>query len=486
MRIWAMLLLCSLAVGCFGKRTPSPEPAPTKSAAEMPRPKINVMAPLVIGDANAPDSSPSQIAWAQFRADLADIKKLGAFGVSTDIWWGLVEKEDNKFSWDYYDRLAKAVTDAGLKWIPILSTHQCGGNVGDECDIPIPEWLWSKYSNSQTAVRDLQYVSEQGKASKEVISAWSSKTALSDYREFFTAFQDHFAKYASQISEINISLGPAGELRYPSYNIHDKDSGYPTRGSFQSYSQTAVSSWKFFAEKLNPKVNAQAMPPISPKKWIESNQYKTPIGRQYIAWYQASLLEHGDAVMSEAISTFGPEHSPFKGIDIGAKIPGIHWRIGTISDKGSVQFSDRLAEVAAGLINLDSESWMQDERGRGYRDTLSLFSRLAERSKSNRIVLHFTALEMQDGQDRPEVHSAAASLVRWVGEEAKRQNLPIKGENALSGNLADSTAWERMAINVRSPENPQGLYEGLTVLRMRDVLANESARIAFKKLALGL
>jgi hypothetical protein len=129
---------------------------------------------------------------------------------------------------------------------------------------------------------------------------------------------------------------------------------------------------------------------------------------------------------------------------------------------------------------------MKDERGRGYRKTLNLFSRLSARTKNSRIVLHFTALEMYDGQDKPEVLSAASTLVRWVGEEAKRQNLPIKGENALAGNLGDSKSWERMASHVRSPENPQGLYEGLTVLRMRDVLASPTAKAAFKSMALGV
>jgi beta-amylase len=485
MRFLVLLLLSLSTVGCFGKRPQSPESAPAE-AASGPRPKINVMAPLIVGDPNAPESPTSQVAWAQFRSDLAEIKTLGAHAVSTDVWWGLVEKEDNKFSWDYYERVAKAVTEAGLKWVPILSTHQCGGNVGDDCDIPIPEWIWSKYATDKTTVSDLQYLSEQGKTSKEVISAWSTGVVLDDYRELFTAFHQQFVKYAPQISEINISLGPSGELRYPSYNIHDTDSGYPTRGSFQSYSPSAVNSWKNFASKLEPKINAQAMPPISPKKWIESNQYKTPVGRQYIDWYQASLLEHGETVMLEAINTFSSDASPFKGIDLGAKIPGIHWRIGTVDKNGNIMFGDRLAEVAAGLVNLNSENWMKDERGRGYRKTLNLFSRLSARTKNSRIVLHFTALEMQDGQDKPEVLSAASTLVRWVGEEAKRQNLPIKGENALAGNLGDSKSWERMASHVRSPENPQGLYEGLTVLRMRDVLASPTAKAAFKNMALGI
>ena len=39
------------------------------------------------------------------------------------------------------------ITAAGLDIAPILSFHQCGGNVGDDCDVPLPPWLWRKYAN---------------------------------------------------------------------------------------------------------------------------------------------------------------------------------------------------------------------------------------------------------------------------------------------------------------------------------------------------
>jgi hypothetical protein len=32
-----------------------------------------------------------------------------------------------------------------------------------------------------------------------------------------------------------IGTGPAGELRYPSYDSHDSSSGWPNRGFFQAY-----------------------------------------------------------------------------------------------------------------------------------------------------------------------------------------------------------------------------------------------------------
>ena len=57
------------------------------------------------------------------------------------------------------------------------------------------------------------------------------------------AFRDHFAPRAGLIDEINISLGPAGELRYPSYNAHDWGN-YPNRGTLQCYSPLAEKDWR--------------------------------------------------------------------------------------------------------------------------------------------------------------------------------------------------------------------------------------------------
>lgn len=477
----AVFLTAAIALpGCISSSKSTPAGL---SQPGVDRPKVNVMAPLVIGDPADLHSPASQKAWDEFRVGLGEIKKLGAFAVTTDVWWGLVELEDNKFSWTYYDRMAKEIILAGLKWIPIISTHQCGGNVGDECAIPIPAWLWEKYGGDARPVQHLQYVSEQGNASREVLSAWVTQDVINDYQELYTAFHEHFASLASEIAEVNISLGPSGELRYPSYNIHDKDSGYPTRGAFQSYSTPAVASWLAWAKENGLGRSAHSLPPISMEKWINAGLHNTAIGKKYIEWYQRSLLAHGNLLINTALSVFQSPDAAFRHVDIGAKIPGIHWRIGSVNDKGRLVFGDRLAEIASGLIRNDKVAWSRS--GRGYTQIVGLFSEVAQKARPASVVLHFTALEMEDGQDKPEVESMARSLVLWVGEEARRQNVRIKGENALGWNVPNSAAWVRMASHIRTPENSTGLYEGLTILRMTDVLASTDARKAFAKIALG-
>src|SRR5690606_34907347 len=90
--------------------------------------QVNVMAPLGrIHD------------WNTFKTQLATLKNAGVTGLTTDIWWGEFESRgDNQFDWSYYQHYARVLSEAGLEWIPILSFHQCGGNVGDDCNIPLP------------------------------------------------------------------------------------------------------------------------------------------------------------------------------------------------------------------------------------------------------------------------------------------------------------------------------------------------------------
>ena len=205
---------------------------------------INVMAPLVVGDPKDINSGASQAAWQTFEQHLRDIKALGVEAVSTDVWWGLVEPSEGNFDWSYYDHLSDVIINAGLEWVPILSFHQCGGNIGDDVYVPLPGWIWSRLASiAGCSVRDLKYVSEQGNACDEYISAWATQYALPFYQKVMTAFRNHFAAKAGQIAEVNISLGPAGELRYPSYNSHDQNTDYPTRGALQCYSRLAVQSF---------------------------------------------------------------------------------------------------------------------------------------------------------------------------------------------------------------------------------------------------
>ena len=450
---------------------------------------INVMAPLVVGDPADPNNERCQSQWNEFDQHLQAVKVLGVDGVSTDVWWGLIEPSPGVFNWSYYDKLAAHIIKAGLKWVPILSFHQCGGNIGDNVYVPVPAWIWGHLAQ-KSGIADVQafkYVSEQGNASNEYVSVWATDLALDRYEAVMREFQRHFAPLAANILEVNISLGPAGELRYPSYNSHDQGSGYPTRGALQCYSSLARASLKeYMLEKYGSEAKAAAAwgvrqwqgeliyPPGNVTDFFgRYDHVNTQFGRDFFDWYTDSLLSHGRKIMTLALQVFSSRGAAFKGIDLGAKVPGVHWRMG-VNKNGHVMLSDRLAELTAGLIRTSLNDWTSDQDGRGYRPIVSLFKSLQSVRKGTRVVLHFTCLEMPDGGDRPDAFSLAHTLVVWMGEEARRQGVTIKGENALNWTLVNQSAWDNIRSVLAVP-GVNGAYAGLTILRMGDCLASQGA-----------
>ena len=76
------------------------------------------------------------------REQLAELKRAGVAGVMCDVWWGIVEREGpGIYDWSAYIDLVEMVAAAGLKLQAVMSFHQCGGNVGDECFIRLPWWV---------------------------------------------------------------------------------------------------------------------------------------------------------------------------------------------------------------------------------------------------------------------------------------------------------------------------------------------------------
>jgi hypothetical protein len=117
----------------------------------------------------------------------------------------------------------------------------------------------------------------------------------------------------------------------------------------------------------------------------------------------------------------------------------------------------RSAEMAAGLIPSDS---IDSPNGHGYESIISVASRYNNESRG--VVLHFTCLEMNDSFS--DGYSMAKTLVGWVADEAERQGVAIKGENALWGGVTWSGGWD----NIRSAFTNHS-YSGLTVLRLEQV-----------------
>jgi hypothetical protein len=453
---------------------------------------LSVMAPLMVGEIGKLDSPQSKAEWKEFDRQLGEAKKQGVDSVSTDVWWGLVEPAKGKFDWTYYEKISDHITKAGLKWVPILSFHQCGGNVGDNISVPLPNWVWGELAGKTPSgsAESLKYKSEQGHSSTEYLSLWADHLAVDRYASVMKEFQTHFASRAKDIAEVNVSLGPAGELRYPSYNSHDQHTGYPTRGALQAYSDLAQNSFRDYAiakygsaEGVGKawsmeKLTAESIKPPSEAEGFfqRGDHFNLQYGRDFFDWYNQSLIDHGHRVMSTALDVFGQRTSPFYGIDLGAKIPGVHWRVGEWQGN-NVVLGDRMAELNAGLIRTSRGDWDNNSDGRGYRPLLSMFSKLqpAIPGTGTRVVPFFTAVEMRDGVDGPAGKTMPNTLAKWVGEEASRQGLFLKGENALNGNLYSGENWDRMKALLALPKQ-NGDYHGLTFLRMSDVVNNDVAR----------
>ncbi len=433
---------------------------------------FNVMAPLHIQTYNDPLVLEKKD-WEDFRQQLSTVKGIGVEAVTVDVWWGLVERfRDNEFDWSYYKKIVQIVKNSGLHWIPILSFHKCGGNVGDNYTALLPNWIWNNLKNKYDeieSVSDLKYVSEEynslgkRKECNEYISLWADDYVMPQYEELIREFKKQFKEYANITDEINISCGPAGELRYPAYNKHD-NGGYPNRGRLQCYSKLAVNNFREEIKKKYhtiKKVNENwdtgfisfndINPPKDPTYFFEHGIYKDSFGINLTNWYNKSLIEHGKRMLDLGFKYFSEE--AFSKVKIGIKIPGIHWQIANPE-------IPRTAEITTGLISSDKNSLTA---GNGYENTLKELFKPEYKEKN---VLHFTCLEMCNeyyGQNSKD-YSKAFDLVSWLGEAAKKNNIAIKGENALEGNLNNNFHWNQLKKVLR-----EGNYSGLTILRISQV-----------------
>ncbi len=345
---------------------------------------VNVMAPLWVED------------WQEFEKQLALAGSLGVQGVSVDAWWGRVENSDNVFDWSYYDTIFSKIKNAGLKIVPIMSFHQAGANVGDDVFIPIPDWVWSKYEGVWycgviLTEDEMKYESELGNINPEVMSLWMDYLVSNEYVDFMNAFENHFGSYANDFQEINISSGPSGELRYPSYSIFDSWS-FPHRGYLQSYSEVAKVSFRFSmlvkyfglrrlnnAWGTNYTSISQIQPPQDTDVFFGNSNYtESRYAEDFIDWYNKQLVYHGKRMIYYAHKAF---NGALDGSLLGIKVPGIHWKIDPLQ---SVAL--RSAETTVGIIDSDHSKY----NGYGYKPIFDLVTRY------NDVVLHFTCLEMSD------------------------------------------------------------------------------------------
>eukprot|EP01116_Phalansterium_solitarium_P024592 TRINITY_DN9044_c0_g1_i1.p1 TRINITY_DN9044_c0_g1~~TRINITY_DN9044_c0_g1_i1.p1 ORF type:complete len:455 (+),score=146.01 TRINITY_DN9044_c0_g1_i1:130-1494(+) len=372
---------------------------------------VSVMMPLDLVSNSGQLNSPSQV-----LLQLQQLKSGGVDGIMTDVWWGIVERSGPKqYNFSAYVQLAQLVQQAGLQMQCVMSFHQCGTNVGDACYVPLPPWVIA-VGNQNPAI---WYTDSQGGIDQEYISLGADnqtlfygRTPLQMYADYMAAFASAMGPYmGSVINQVQVGLGPSGELRYPSYQLQDNKWAYCGIGEFQCYDAFMLKDLAISASAINHPEWGHGGPDNAGTYNSQPSQtgffsdnggdnYASPYGQFFIGWYSQRLITHGQNILTSAVSIFRP-----LGVSVAAKVSGIHWWYNTDS---------HAAEVTAGYFNTDNND--------AYLQLARMFATVG-------VAFDFTALEMTDSQNS--CGSAPQELVKQTILAAHNAGIEYAGENAL-------------------------------------------------------
>ncbi|EER97340.1 beta-amylase isoform X1 [Sorghum bicolor] len=456
------------------ERSPAPQPPPQSSDDDDEETMLGnyvpvyVMLPLeVVTTENEVEDS------GELRAQLRRLREAGVDGVMVDVWWGIVEGAGpGLYEWRAYRELFRIVQAQGLKLQAIMSFHACGGNVGDAVNIPIPRWV----REVGEADPDVFYTSSTGARNQEYLTIgvddeplFYGRTAIQLYADFMKSFRENMADFLESglIVDIEVGLGPAGELRYPSYP-ETQGWVFPGIGQFQCYDKYLEADFKAAAaeaghpewELPDDAGEMNDTPEDTGFFAAERGTYLTEQGRFFLTWYSSKLIQHGDRVLDEANKAFlGCK------VKLAAKVSGIHWWY---------RHPSHAAELAAGYYNL------------GGRDGYAPVARMLARHGG--AILNFTCAEMRDSEQPEEALSAPEQLVQQVLCAGWREGIDVACENALS--RYDRRGYNQMLLTAR-PNGVVGLsgdgagagaaprrVAAVTYLRLSDeLLASNNFRI---------
>ncbi|XP_010919815.1 beta-amylase 3, chloroplastic [Elaeis guineensis] len=385
------------------------------------------------------------------NASLMALRSAGVEGVMADVWWGLVEKDGPMhYNWEAYMELVKMVEKNGLKLQMVMSFHQCGGNVGDSCSIPLPPWVLEEMSKDP----DIVYTDRSGRRNPEYISlgcdtlpVLRGRTPIQVYADFMRSFRERFSDYLGDvIVEIQVGLGPCGELRYPSYPESNGTWRFPGIGEFQCYDKYMKASLQAAAIEIGQEGWGKGGPhdaghykqfPEDTGFFRREGTWNSDYGKFFLEWYSGKLLEHGDRILASAEGIFRGT-----GAKLSGKVAGIHWHYRTRS---------HAAELTAGYYNTR------------YRDGyLPVAQMLAKRG----VVLNFTCMEMKDEQQPSHANCSPELLVQQVKKATKAAGAELAGENALE--RYDESAYSQVLATSRA--DPGIGLSAFTYLRMNKKL----------------
>ncbi|RRT81951.1 hypothetical protein B296_00002490, partial [Ensete ventricosum] len=129
-----------------------------------------------------------------------------------DVWWGIVEGKGPKlYDWSAYRDLFRMVEEEGLKLQAIMSFHNCVE--GSTVNIPMPPWILEVGKSNP----DIYYTNRRGARNQEYLTVGVDNQPL--FQERTAVEVEKMADFldAGVITDVEVGLGPSGELRYPSY-----------------------------------------------------------------------------------------------------------------------------------------------------------------------------------------------------------------------------------------------------------------------------
>ncbi|KAF8413361.1 hypothetical protein HHK36_001342 [Tetracentron sinense] len=364
--------------------------------------------------------------WKLMIHSLKALAIAGVEGVVMEVWWGLVEKDSPMvYDWKGYLEIVSMARRCGLKVRAVMAFHQCGKKSGDSCWIPLPDWVHEEMDKDP----NLAYTDRFGRRNQEYISlgcdnlpVLKGRSPIQAYSDFMRNFRDTFREFLGVIiTGIQVGMGPAGELRYPSCSsqklrIHDL-------GEFQCYDKYMLASLNACAQEIEmsewgyggPVGTGNLMHDPEQTEFFRSDGFwNTPYGRFFLEWYSEMLLLHGERLCSAADTIFRGT-----GIHISAKVAGIYWHDGAPSHP---------SELTAGYYN----TLIRD----GYLPIARMFGRYG-------VTLCCTNFEMQDAKDtRLKLISSLEGFFRQLLLAARKCDIHVEGENL--GAILDDESLQRV------------------------------------------
>ncbi|KAK4795628.1 hypothetical protein SAY86_027954 [Trapa natans] len=396
---------------------------------------------------------------AKLEGQLRKLRAAGVDGVMVDVWWGIVESVGPKqYDWSAYRSLFKLVQKNGLKLQTIMSFHQCGGNIGDVVNIPLPQWVLKVREYDP----NIFYTDRAGTRNSEYLSIgvdnrplFKGRTAIQMYADYMKSFRENMYDFLASglLVDIEVGLGPAGELRYPSYP-ENQGWVFPGIGEFQCYDKYLEAEFREAAMaaghpewELPDDAGTYNSTPELTGFFRPNGTYTTEKGRFFLTWYSNKLLSHGDQILDEANRIFLGCR-----LKLAAKVAGIHWWY---------NHDSHAAELTSGFYNVNERD--------GYRPIARMLSR-------HRAIFNFTCLEMRNAEQIAIAKSGAEELVQQVLSGGWREQIEVAGENALP--RFDRSGYNQILLNARpngvdKTDHPKLKMYGVTYLRLSDELMME-------------